>query len=170
MESDSSSEYVIVGRVGSSFGVKGWVKVFSFADNANTLMDYSPWFIENNTGWRNIKVEGMREHGKGLIVKFAECHAPEETNVLNGKKIAVLRSTLPSLKKNEYYWTDLTGLTVIDQHGATLGQVMYLIATGSNDVLVVKGEKEHAIPFLLEDVVTRVDLDKKEIHVNWEVI
>ena len=61
-------------------------------------------------------------------------------------------------------------MTVIDQHGVSLGQVIYLIATGSNDVLVVKGEKEHAIPFLLEDVVTLVDLAKKEIHVNWEVI
>ena len=60
------------------------------------------------------------------------------------------------------------GLTVINQDGENLGKVIYLMETGSNDVLVIKGEKEHAIPWIMDKVITRIDLNKQEIYVNWE--
>ena len=95
---------------------------------------------------------------------------PEEAGLYTGKLIATVRTKLPKLKHNEYYWSDLEGLQVIDQQGSHLGKVAYLMATGTNDVLVVKGEQEHAIPYLLGNVITSIDLAKQEIHVNWEVL
>jgi 16S rRNA processing protein RimM len=88
--------------------------------------------------------------------------------VLTGKKIAIRREQRAKLKKNEYYWSDLEGLTVINQHDTVLGKISYLIETGSNDVFVVKGDKEHAIPYLLGDVVISIDLDTRIMRVNWE--
>ena len=82
--------------------------------------------------------------------------------------IAITRAQLPALPKNEYYWSDLEGLTVINQAGVVLGKVIYLIATGSNDVLVIKGDKELAIPYLQDEVITQVDLENGVIHVNWD--
>lgn len=162
--------YVIVGQVGATYGVKGWLKILSYTEMVANILEYNPWYIEERTGWKAMKVEDSQQHGKGIIAKLAGFNNPEDARLLSGKKIAILRSQLPKLAKNEYYWSDLKGLTVIDQHGATLGKVIYLIETGSNDVLVVKGEKEQAIPFLLNDVVTNIDLDKGEMHVNWEEI
>jgi 16S rRNA processing protein RimM len=84
--------------------------------------------------------------------------------------MAVKRTQLAKLKKNEYYCAELEGLTVINKDDKVLGKIIYLIETGSNDVLVVKGDKEHAIPYLLGDVVTSVDLVKQVMHVDWEEI
>ncbi len=86
--------------------------------------------------------------------------------------MAILRSQLPTLKEDEYYWSDLIGLTVINKEGVELGIVNYLIETGSNDVLVIKSSdgKEHAIPYLPKRVILNIDLEKRLIEVDWELI
>jgi 16S rRNA processing protein RimM len=166
-----NAAYIIVGKIGSTYGIHGWLKIKSYAEFNANLLEYKPWYIQNQQDeWSTIDVESGRMHGKSLIVKFAGIHNPEEARLLTGKIIAITRSQLPKLDENEYYWSDLIGLTVINQNGENLGKVIYLMETGSNDVLIIKGEKEHAIPYLFGKVITNIDLAKKEIHVDWELI
>lgn len=169
---EEDSNYIVVGQIGATYGVKGWLKILSYTEKVSNIVEYLPWYIEDVTGWKHIVVQDNQDYGKGLIVKLEGFDTPEAARLLSGKKIAILRSQLPKLEKNEYYWSDLKGLTVIDQHGVTLGNVVYLIATGANDVLVIKGNdnKEHAIPYLLGDVVKDINLAKGEMHVTWELI
>ena len=164
------ADYVVIGKIGSTFGIKGWVKILSYTEWTTQILEYSPWYIENGAAWKTIELTDSREHGKGIIVKIAGFDTPEQTRLLAGKKIAISRSQLPALAEDEYYWSDLEGLTVINQDGINLGKVIYLIATGSNDVLVVKGDKEHAIPYLLKEVIVRVDLENQVIYVNWDIL
>lgn len=164
------TKFVIVGKVGSTYGVQGWLKIQSYTEWADNILDYTPWYVFHNDEWKPFTVTEGRVHGKGMIVKFAGWDTPEESRLLSGKKIAVARSQLPDLPKDEYYWSDLEGLTVINHDGEILGKVSYLISTGSNDVLVIKGEKEIAIPYLPDDVIKSIDLDKQEIHVDWELL
>ncbi len=168
--SESNDDYVVIGKIGSTYGIKGWLKILSYTENVVNILNYGPWYIQENTGWQAIEVQDGKEHGKGVIAKFAGFDVPEKARILSGKPIAVRQSQMPKLAKNEYYWNDLKGLTVINQHGQTLGQIIYLLATGANDVLVVKGAKEHAIPYLPGQVVKSIDLDKSEMHVDWDVI
>ena len=93
-----------------------------------------------------------------------------------GLKVWVARASLPVLEDGEYYWSQLQGLQVWCHEGENrvlLGTVDYLIDTGANDVLVVKAcegsldERERLIPYLVDDVVTRVDLDEAVIEVVW---
>lgn len=167
---ETNDDYVVIGKVGSTYGIKGWLKILSYSENVVNILNYNSWYIQEKTDWQEIEVQDGKEHGKGIIAKLAGFDTPEKAKILSGKPIAVKRSQMPKLAKNEYYWNDLKGLTVIDQQGQKLGQIIYLLATGSNDVLVVKGAKEHAIPYLPGQVVKSIDLDKGEMHVDWEVI
>jgi 16S rRNA processing protein RimM len=163
--------YITVGKVGSTYGVQGWLKIHTYTEFGASILDYKPWYLNSGENqWDVLEVEDGRIHGKGIIAKLKGFNTPEEARLLTGKTIAITRAQLPKLKKEEYYWSDLEGLTVINSNGNILGKVIYLIATGSNDVLVVKGEKEHAIPYLPGDVVISIDLNKREIHVDWEFI
>jgi 16S rRNA processing protein RimM len=56
----------------------------------------------------------------------------------------------------------------VRRDGTELGRVDYMLETGANDVMVVKGETEQLIPFVLDKVVLDVDLAKGEISVDWE--
>ncbi|MBV8802819.1 MAG: ribosome maturation factor RimM [Gammaproteobacteria bacterium] len=167
---DTNTEYVSVGKIGSTYGIQGWIKILSFTEPLTNILDYSPWYLESVEGWQPAQVTGRRLHDKSIIVKLANYDSPERSRLLAGKIIAIPRSKLPVLNPGNYYWRDLEGLTVINQLGENLGKVMYVLATGSNDVLVVKGKKEHAIPYLLNDVIISVDLENKVMHVNWDMI
>lgn len=166
----NKADYIVVGKVGSTYGVQGWLKILSYTEWVNGILEYTPWYLGNEDNWQPIELIASREHGKGIIVKFLGYDNPEHARLLTGKTIAIMRSQLPVLKKDEYYWDDLKGLTVINQDGITLGKVIYLIETGSNDVLVVKGDKEHAIPYLPNDVIKSIDLEKHVMYVDWEIL
>lgn len=166
-----NSPFVKVGNIGSTFGIHGWLKINSYTEFGASILAYQPWYLLDAKGnYLKITPESTRVQGNKLLAKLPNITTPEEAQAYTGRIIAIERSQLPTLEKNEYYWSDLEGMSVIDQHGKHLGNVIYLMATGSNDVLVVKGEKEHAIPYRPGEVITAVDLDKREIHVNWDVL
>lgn len=166
----TNTDFIIVGKIGSTHGVHGWLKICSYGEQGTQILAYSPWYLSiGHLSWREVNVEDGRVQGNKLIAKLIDINSLEEARLLTGKSIAITRSQLPKLKENEYYWLDLIGLTVINKHGRTLGKVVYLMTTGSNDVLVIKNNKEHAIPFLFGDVILNVDLVKQQILVDWEL-
>tara|TARA_R110000868_G_scaffold315295_4_gene576215 strand:+ start:3761 stop:4273 length:513 start_codon:yes stop_codon:yes gene_type:complete len=168
---ESDSKYIVVGKIGATYGINGWLKIKAYTELNANILDYAPWYLsETDQSLREITIEDGKPYGKGIIVKFPDINTPEDARLLTGKTISILRSQLPALSADEYYWSDLEGLTVINQQGVTLGTVAYFIETGSNDVFVVKGEKEIAIPYLPGTVVLKVDLAKQEIIVDWEPV
>lgn len=168
---EPEANYITLGKIGSTHGVRGWIKVQSYAELTDNIFDHKIWYLSSPQGqYRPITVEDWKPYGKGSLVKFVGIETPEEARLLTGKTINVPRSDLPELEKDEYYWTDLIGLTVINKQGEILGKVTHLMETGSNDVLIIKNTKEHAIPFLMDSVILSVDLEKKEIQVDWELI
>lgn len=168
------TQYITIGKIGATFGVQGYLKIWAYTANDNDILTYKPWYIGNGeeNHWQPIQVEEERLQHNTIIVKFAGIHTPEKARLLTGKLIAITRDQLPSLKQDEYYWSDLVGLSVINQNGVLYGKVAYLIETGANDVLVIKGTdgKEHAIPYLKNKVILKIDLSTKEILVDWELI
>lgn len=170
MKKVESTKYIHIGKIGSTFGIQGWLKIQSYTELKASILDYHPWYIQNKNGeWEIFEVEEGRVHGDKILFKPAGINTPEAARLLTGKLIAITREQLPALKKNEYYWSDLTGLTVLNKNREILGKVSHLMTTGANDVLVIKGKKEHAIPYRRE-VVLSVDLEKQEIIVDWELI
>lgn len=168
----NNADYIVVGKIGTTYGVQGWLKIYSFTEWTTDILGYMPWYLEDASGWCLIDITDGHPHGKGVVVKIAGYDNPEQARLLTGKKIGILRTQLPVLPKNEFYWRDLEGLTVINYDGTTLGEVAYLIETGSNDVLVVKSKdnsEELAIPYLPDEVITSIDLSNKVMHVHWDL-
>jgi ribosomal 30S subunit maturation factor RimM len=76
--------------------------------------------------------------------------------------------SIPALSAGEYYWTDLVGLSVRLEDGRELGEIENMLATGANDVMVVRGERDRLIPFVPGRYVKRVDLDARTVIVDWD--
>jgi 16S rRNA processing protein RimM len=167
----TDEKFILIGKLGAAFGVHGWIKVHTYTELGASILDYDPWYLSNNdSNYHAVSFDEGKEHHGGVIVKFSGYDNPESVRKLTGKSIHIKRSQLPELNTEEYYWSDLVGMTVIDQHGNILGKVIYLIETGANDVLVVKGDKEIAIPYLPGSVVLNIDAEKQIILVDWEPI
>lgn len=144
------------------------MRVVSWCDPPENLLRYTPWYLRRAGHCDLWQVEEGRAHGKGVTARLAGCEARERAQALAGATVAVRRAQLPDPGEGEYYWADLIGLAVVDTAGRELGQVVDLIATGANDVLVVRGDRERLIPFLPERVVLEVDLAAKRVRVDWD--
>ena len=108
-----------------------------------------------------------QQHNKGLIAQLAGCEDRDAAASLVGNRIAVLRSQLPELHEDEYYWSDLIGLKVYNLNGQYLGIVDHLLETGANDVLVIKAEKGAIlVPYVQDYYVQSIDLDAGSMRVD----
>jgi len=168
MAQECPENYVIVGQVSGLFGVKGWVKVYSYTEPRENIIQYSPWFVKSADGWSEIKLQQGKRQGKGVVALLDGYVDRDSSAELIGCEIALQKDQLPKLDKNEYYWNDLVGLKVVNQDQIEFGVVDHLIETGSNDVLIVKGERERLIPYIWDQVVRKVDLDNRLIQVDWD--
>ena len=169
---DDSRKTVVVGRFGAAHGVKGYVRAHSFTQPEENLLDYQPWLVRRQRGEgfsETVSYQSADKHAKGLVVKMEGCDSREQAQLYTNCDIAIYQDQLPALSDNEYYWSDLIGLTVYNRENVLLGTVERLIETGSNDVLIVQGEaKQHYIPYILEDYVIQVQLDEKRMLVDWD--
>lgn len=158
---------VVLGKFGAAYGVRGWLHLISYTDPIKNIFDYPQWQVKHRGKWITVTVEDGKGHNKGLIVKIEGIDDRELAREYTNDQIAIEREALPETSEEEHYWQDLEGATVITENGITLGVVKELIATGSNDVFVVTGERERLIPYT-NDVVINIDKSKKEIIVNWD--
>jgi len=183
-QQDETSEKVILGRITGVYGVNGWLKIFSYTDPMEAIVDYSPWYIraegQNQAPWTRVKLYAGKRHAKTVVAKLEHCNDRDAAMAYIGNEIAIELEQLESLKdKNEYYWRDLIGLRVINQQNVELGVVKSLLETGANDVLVVVSEieseqgskvevRERLIPWTMHNAIIAVDMEEKVIEVDWD--
>lgn len=158
---------VIMGHVSAPFGVRGWIKVRPYTEMLDSLLDYPVWWLGKEGSWREYKVLEADVHGKGLIASLEGSNGRDTAEMLQGSQIALPRELLPKAQENEYYWSDLIGLSVINAQGVELGKVSELLETGANDVLVIQGDRERLVPFV-KALILEVDLAKGLIKVDWD--
>ena len=163
-----AAQPVVLGRISGLFGVRGWVKVYSYTEPREAVLNYDRWLLSVNDGWQEAKVAEGQRHGKTVIVRIDGYDDRDEAASLIGTEIGVPRDEMPETGGDRYYWSDLEGLRVIHQDGTELGKVDHLLETGAHDVMVVKGEQERLIPFVMNKVIINVDIDEGRIDVDWE--
>jgi 16S rRNA processing protein RimM len=141
----------------------------SFTEPPGNILEYQPWLLETNGGWRTLQPVEVKPHKQAYVARFADVADRDEAGGLSGKHIAVARHLLPELAQDEFYWRDLEGLAVWNR-GERIGVVDHLIETGANPVLVVLHDDDPAaqtlIPFVAQYVGT-VDLAAGRIEVDW---
>lgn len=159
---------VILGRVAGPHGVQGWLRVRTFSEARETLLGFQRWMLGDRAGWTGYRLQEGRAYADGLLVRLQGIADRDAAARLRGSEVAVWRSQLPPLEDGEYYWADLEGLRVFTADGVCLGIVQRLFETGANDVMVVQGERERLIPFVMDEVVRRIDLEGGRIEVDWD--
>lgn len=160
-----------MGRVVAPYGIKGWIKLQTFTEEPLGLLQYAVWQMGREGDWQPRVVESAKQHGAAVVAKLGGIADREQAAALQGQRVAVSRDDFPETGADEYYWSDLVGLAVVNTAGVTLGKVSRVFETGANDVLVVEDkvadERERLLPFI-GPVIRKVDLAGGVIVVDWE--
>ena len=155
-----SNEPVALGKVTGTHGIKGQLKIAPYSGETETIRALSSVMLKGDDNRIETfeVVQSAVSHNRVLLA-LKPFTSINEVQYLVGRELCARRDQFPPLAEGEYYWCDLIGLAVATETGLTLGRVVEIIATGSNDVYVVRGgDKEYLIP-ALEDVVSDIDLD-----------
>ena len=178
MASESAtSEQIVIADIVGVYGIKGWVKIRVYLEDPATIQSLANLSVINARGAaRPVTVRSIRAQGKGWIAQLSKIDDRNAAEALRGFQITVNTNDLPTAGEGEFYWRDLTGLSVYEMKTESLlGEVNYLLDTGSNDVLVIKpsegsiDDRERLIPWLLGDVVISVDLAGGRLMVDWHI-
>jgi 16S rRNA processing protein RimM len=165
-----SGRRVRLGRIVGISGVHGEVKLESWTEPRERIFDYQPWQLVSAPG-EEAEIGGVRgrKQGKGLVAHLPGIDDRDAAAALIGTDILIERAQLPPPAPGEYYWADLEEMAVVTLDGHPLGRVSHLLATGANDVLVVRGGvKEYLVPLVMEYYVRDVDLEARRIVVDWD--
>ena len=159
-------DLICVGHILGAQGLKGWVRVFSHTSPRENIVNYSPWWVEQGGEYEAYEVEG-RQQGRHVLARLEGVEDRNAAEALSGRRLFIREQQLPGLEDGEYYWADLIGMKVETLRAEPLGTVAAMMETGADDVMVLEGDRERLIPFVLDEIVREVDLGKRRLVVDW---
>lgn len=165
--SSPADRVVVLGKVAGTFGVHGWVKINSYTDPPENILDYEELLIGGSGRWATVEFEDGRVTGKGVLGKIKGIETPEDARArVVGAELGVWRSRMPPPAPGEYYWSDLEGLEAESVSGERLGKVDHFRSTPAGTMIVIRGERELWVPFV-KDRIAKVDMESGRIVLDW---
>lgn len=162
-----TQQWVAMGYIKGTFGIKGWLKIAANTEYADSLLDYPEWRVRKDKDIRSFTLESGKLNGGELQVKLHGIDNREDAHLLRGYTIEIPREQFAPAEEDEYYWADLVGMTVINRAGNTLGIVKNLMETGAHDVLIIDGEHgQKLIPFVAH-FIDQVNHEQRIITADW---
>ena len=160
-------EFLEIGQIVNTFGIKGFVKVNPFTDNINRFDDLKKVYIKNKSQKYELEIEEVKYHKNMVLIKFKGIDKVEDAESLRNSYILVNRKDEKDLDEGTYYIVDLLGLDVYTDEDELLGKLEYIYNTGSNDIYVVKNElgKQILLP-AIKDVIKEINIENRKIIVH----
>ena len=167
-------DLVQVGHVSGAYGIVGGIRVTPYSTDADALLNVKTWWIDKPT-LRAVSVRSAKLHGGDVVATLVELRDRDEAEALKGATVQVARSEFPQLEEDEYYWSDLIGLDVVNLQGEALGKVTDMMHNGAQSILRIAPvadpaaetkAPERLVPFV-DHFVKTVSLDKKLITLDW---
>ena len=165
-----------VGYVSGPFGITGQIRVTPFSTDADALLSVKSWWLDKPS-LQSVQVRTAKLHGGDVVATLVGLSGRDAAEALKGAAVSIPRSAFPQLPADEFYWSDLIGLAVVNLAGEALGSVTDMMHNGAQSILritpvsaggVVTAEQapERLIPFV-DQFVKTVDQTTKTITVDW---
>jgi 16S rRNA processing protein RimM len=165
--SGEPSSLIELGIVGAPFGVRGWVKLRSYTEPPDRLLEHRSLQLRVGGVWRAYRIETSGRSGGQLTVKLIGVEDRDEAQKLRGAAVGVPRSELPERSEKDFYRADLIGCEVVNLKGVRLGVVQHFVEIPAHALMVVRGEQEYWVPAVPQHL-RRVDLQARRVIVDWD--
>ena len=160
-------EFLEIGQIVNTFGIKGMVKIKPFTDDITRFDDLKKVYVETKKIKKQYEIEEVKYHKDMVLIKFKGIDKIEDAELLRNSYLKVDRKDEPELDEGTYYIVDLLGLDVYSDEGNILGKLDDIFNNGSTDIYVVKDElgKQLLLP-AISDVIKEINLEEKKIVVH----
>lgn len=160
-------DYLEVGKIINTHGLRGEVKVTSWTDFPEDFEKLEYVIAKKRSGDEQLNIKHIKYQKNNLILKFEGIDTIEQAELYKNTVLTVPKEALGELPEGVYYIADLIGCTVFDAGGNTIGTLADVFSTGSNDVYDIKRkEKKNLYVPIIDGVIEDVDIENKKITIN----
>ena len=160
-------QFLQVGAITSTHGIRGEVKVFPTTDDPARFKKLKKVILDTGKRQIDMEIQSVRFFKQFVIVKFKGIDNINDVEKYKRCPLKVTRENAVPLEEDEYYVADLLGLTIVDESGVTIGELIDVIETGANDVYEVKTpDGGHVLLPAIKDCILDVDMEEKIILVH----
>jgi 16S rRNA processing protein RimM len=143
------SELVLLGRISDAHGLKGEVKIATFTAAPEDIAAYGP--LSSADGSQHFEIAYLRPLKEGAVIaRLRGISGRTAAEKLRGTELYVAREALPPAEDDEYYHSDLIGLTAVSSSGELIGTLIAVHNFGASDLLEVRfpnSAKTELVPF-----------------------
>jgi len=165
--SDALPSLIELGVVGAPFGVRGWIKIRSFTDPPERLLQHRVLQLGRGDAWSTHTIESSGRSAGQLTAKLSGIADRDQAQALRGAQVCVPRSELPQRDDKDFYRADLIGCEVTNLAGVRLGVVRHFVETPAQVLMVIRGDLEYWVPAVPQHL-RRVDLSARRVTVDWD--
>ena len=160
-------QYLRVGVISSTHGIRGEVKVYPTTDDPERFRELKKVILDAKGGQRTLEIQEVKFFKNQVILKFRGLDNINDVEKYKGTDLLIPREDAVPLEENENFIADLIDMEVVTDAGERLGILTDVIQTGANDVYVVKTsqEKEILLP-AIRDCILEVDVEEKRMRVH----
>lgn len=161
-------QFLQVGVISSTHGIRGEVKVFPTTDNADRFLDLKQVILDTGKEQIPLEIQNVKFFKQFVIVKFKGIDNINDIERYKGKRLLVSREDAVELEEDEYYIADLIGMEVVTDEGEK-GTLKDVIETGANEVYVIDFEQlgEVLVPAIHQCIL---DVDVENMHMKVHLL
>lgn len=162
-------EYLNVGKIVNTQGLRGEVRVISHTDFSEERYKIGNQLLLFQEKKKSVllTIKSHRKHKRFDILSFKDHPSINDVEKYRNGILKISTKDLQPLPENEFYYHEIIGLNVITTDGDAIGRVKEILSPGANDVWVIdrSGKKDILIPYI-ESVVKKINLANKEILIE----
>ena len=160
-------EYLEIGQIVNTSGLKGFLKVIPLTDDITRFEDLKTVYIQEKKDLVEFKIQDVKYSKNMVLLKLEGIDDIGEAEKFKNFYIKINRKDAVELEEDSYFIVDIIGRKVFTDENEFLGKVIDVFQTGSNDVYTVKNneDKEILLP-AIEDVIKDIDIANKKIVVK----
>ena len=164
---ENMEQFLRVGVISSTHGIRGEVKVYPTTDDPERFLDLDEVILDTGREHKILEIEGVKFFKNQVILKFKGYDNISDIEKYLKKDLLVDREHAVELGENENFIADLIDMEVVTDEGKVLGTLTDVIETGANDVYAVKTPegKEILLP-AIRDCILDVNVDEKRMTVH----
>ena len=164
---DKLNDFLEVGVVIGVHGLRGDIKIRPLPTGDLALPGAREVYLKDSNGLLvSYKAVRASQHKQNILLRLAGLENLAAAESLVGSSIWMAQSDLPELDSEQYYWSDLEGLEVVDQQRGVLGNVVGMFSTAAHDILEVDGPAGEILIPAIEPFLVHVDREVGQLQVN----
>ncbi|SRR5579884_1608681 len=166
MPMQNKTEWATIGKIVAPFGLRGELKVVSLSDIPDRFAKLD--FVYVGSERTRYAIEGVRPYkGDLVLLKLAGINDISTAEPLRSQDACIPLDQLAELPPDSYYQHDIVGLQVYTLADYHVGVIADIIATGSNDVYVIKDKdnRQFLIP-AVKAIIKQVDLIRRKMYID----